>query len=132
MASQRGRLRTDIHYCYHCFDWVIGGEWENHCRSHLSTMTSKRRGTITYCHTRPSCVSEGQSSGTPNSCLVGSYTGSLCCKVWETAQKGSLLALFRVSQIPTSFSQRCRSKVESRTVVQESKFLGSLGPHALD
>ena len=51
MASQGGQLQTDIHYCNHCFDWVVGGEWDNHCRSHLSTMTSKRRGTITYCHT---------------------------------------------------------------------------------
>jgi hypothetical protein len=64
MASQRGQLQTDIHYCYHCFDWVISGEWDNHCQSHLSTMTSKRRGTITYCYTLvrpaycPDCLGE--------------------------------------------------------------------------
>ena len=28
-----------------------GDVWESHCQSHLSTMTSKMCGTITYCHT---------------------------------------------------------------------------------
>jgi hypothetical protein len=52
MASQLGRLQTSIHYCHHCFNWVVGDEeWEDHCQSHLSAMTSKRCGTITYCHT---------------------------------------------------------------------------------
>lgn len=52
MASKQGRLRSDIHYCYHCFDWVVGDdEWESHCESYLSSMTSKLRGTTTYCHT---------------------------------------------------------------------------------
>jgi hypothetical protein len=51
MASQQEQLQTDIHYCHHCFDWVVSGEWDDHCQSHLLTMTSKRRGTITYCHT---------------------------------------------------------------------------------
>jgi len=60
MASQHGVLQTHVHYCYHCFTWVIGGEWDSHCQSHLSTMTSKRRGTITYCYTlvRPAYCSD--------------------------------------------------------------------------
>jgi hypothetical protein len=33
----------------------------------------------------------------PYICFACSYTGRLCCKVWRRAQKGSLLALFRVS-----------------------------------
>ena len=51
MAHRLGRLQSDIHYCYHCFDWVIGEEWELHCQEHLAALTSKQCGTVTYCHT---------------------------------------------------------------------------------
>ncbi|KAN0069234.1 Protein of unknown function (DUF3435) domain containing protein [Elaphomyces granulatus] len=51
MAHCLGRLQSDIHYCYHCFDWVIGEEWEPHCQEHLAALTSKQCGTVTYCHT---------------------------------------------------------------------------------
>ena len=45
-------LQSQVHYCYHCFEWVIGdAAWEDHCRTHLSRLASKNCGTITYCHT---------------------------------------------------------------------------------
>ena len=51
MANHLERLQSDIHYCYQCFDWVVGKEWEPHCQSHLTRMANKRCSTITYCHT---------------------------------------------------------------------------------
>jgi hypothetical protein len=51
MASKLGRLQTEIHYCYHCFEWVVGEEWEKHCQSHIQAMKSKKCGTIIYCYT---------------------------------------------------------------------------------
>jgi hypothetical protein len=52
IASRTERLQADVHYCYLCFNWVVGAEeWESHCQAHLQTLTSKRCGTITYCHT---------------------------------------------------------------------------------
>ena len=51
MAHRLGRLQSDIHYCYQCFDWVIGEEWEPHCQEHLAAPRSKQCGTVTYCHT---------------------------------------------------------------------------------
>jgi hypothetical protein len=64
MASRLERLQSDIHYCYQCFDWVVGEEWEPHCQSHLAGMATKRCGTTTYCHTLvrpgycPFCIRE--------------------------------------------------------------------------
>jgi hypothetical protein len=51
MATRLVRLLSDIHYCYQCFDWVVGEKWEPHCQAHLDASTSKRCGTATYCHT---------------------------------------------------------------------------------
>ena len=51
MANRLGRLLSEIHYCYQCFEWVVGEKWEPHCRAHLDALTSKRCGTVTYCHT---------------------------------------------------------------------------------
>jgi hypothetical protein len=51
MASQLEQLQSDIHYCYQCFQWVVGDHWEEHCQSHLQPITSKVCGTITYIHT---------------------------------------------------------------------------------
>lgn len=51
MANRLGCLQSDIHYCYQCFDWVVGAEWEAHCQAHLAELTSKQCGTVTYCHT---------------------------------------------------------------------------------
>ena len=76
MASQCGELQTDIYYCYHCFDWAVGGEWDNPCKSHLLTMTSKRRGTITYRHTlvRPAyCLECLRKEGLPASQRMESW-----------------------------------------------------------
>ena len=51
MATRLGHLLSEIHYCYLCFEWVIGEDWEPHCQAHLDAFTSKRCGTVTYCHT---------------------------------------------------------------------------------
>ena len=51
MANRLEYLLSEIHYCHQCFDSVIGEEWEPHCQAHLDTLTSKRCGTVTYCHT---------------------------------------------------------------------------------
>lgn len=51
MANHLGRLLSDIHYCYQCFEWVVGEKWELHCQEHLNALTSKRCGTVTHCHT---------------------------------------------------------------------------------
>lgn len=57
MANRLGFLLSEIHYCYQCFDWVIGEDWEPHCQAHLDKLTSKRCGIVTYCHTlvHPGC-----------------------------------------------------------------------------
>lgn len=51
MANRQGRLLSEIHYCYQCFEWVVGEKWEPHCQAHLDVLTSKRCGTVTHCHT---------------------------------------------------------------------------------
>ena len=51
MAHRLGRLQSDIHYCYHCFDWVVEEEWEPQCQEHLAAPTSKQCAAVTYCHT---------------------------------------------------------------------------------
>jgi hypothetical protein len=50
-AVKLGCLKTDVHYCYHCFAWVAGAEWEPHCQLHLSELVSKRCGISVRCHT---------------------------------------------------------------------------------
>ena len=52
IASTRGFLHSDVHYCHLCFSWVVGvSEWEAHCSTHLQNWDSKRCGTTKYCHT---------------------------------------------------------------------------------
>lgn len=51
MASRLGHLQKDIHYCYHCFSWVIGEDWDPHCQAHLADVMTKWCGTVTHCHT---------------------------------------------------------------------------------
>ncbi|EXJ72789.1 uncharacterized protein A1O5_03936 [Cladophialophora psammophila CBS 110553] len=51
MASKLDLGELDIHYCHLCFEWVIGDDWEPHCQTHINALSSKRCGTITYCHT---------------------------------------------------------------------------------
>jgi hypothetical protein len=51
MAKKLERLPSDIHYCHLCFKWVTGDdEWESHCASHISSLTTKRCGTLSYCY----------------------------------------------------------------------------------
>jgi hypothetical protein len=65
MGARLGCLKSDIHYCHHCFAWVVGDEWNPHCRQHLSNLASKRCGVIVHCHTLvrpaycPYCLSDG-------------------------------------------------------------------------
>lgn len=52
IASKREYLQSEVHYCYQCFSWVVGPEeWDDHCQTHVKTLSSKRCGTMTYCHT---------------------------------------------------------------------------------
>lgn len=51
LARERNHIWSEVHYCYHCFEWAVGDEWEYHCQSHLSSMFSKQCGSITYRHT---------------------------------------------------------------------------------
>jgi hypothetical protein len=51
MANRLGVLQLDIHYCYQCFDWVVGEKWEPHYQAHLAALTSKQCGTVTHCYT---------------------------------------------------------------------------------
>lgn len=51
MASRLGHLQKDVHYCHHCFSWVIGEYWDPHCKQHLATMATKWCGPVIHCHT---------------------------------------------------------------------------------
>ena len=77
MAHCLGHLQSEVHYCYHCFDWVIGDQWNSHCQSHLDGLTTKRCGTITSCHTlvRPGyCLFCMSDSDVPASKQMESWT----------------------------------------------------------
>ena len=50
-AARQGHLVSDIHYCYHCFEWVVGNSWEEHCEMHLDKISVKRCGSVIHCHT---------------------------------------------------------------------------------
>lgn len=64
MASRLEHLQQDVHYCYQCFSWVIGEDWEPHCQAHLAAVITKWCGTVTHCHTLmrpgycPFCVAD--------------------------------------------------------------------------
>ena len=45
------RLQSDMIYCFQCFAWFVKEEWNVHCRQHLDSISSRRCGPITYCHT---------------------------------------------------------------------------------
>ena len=52
MAKKLLQLPSHIHYCHLCFTWVAGeDEWESHCASHLSSLATKRCGTLSYGYT---------------------------------------------------------------------------------
>ena len=44
------RLHSDLVYCFQCFAWFVKEEWIIHCRQHLDSISSRRCGSITYCH----------------------------------------------------------------------------------
>lgn len=43
-------MRSELRYCYDCFDWFVEEEWEEHCLIHLNSITSKLCGSIYYCN----------------------------------------------------------------------------------
>lgn len=49
-AHRLGHLQSEVHYCYHCFDWVIGDQWNSHCQSHLNRL---RPGYCPFCMSDP-------------------------------------------------------------------------------
>ena len=51
MVKKLVRVPSEIRYCHLCFKWVVGDEWEPHCALHLSSLTTKRCGTLSYCNT---------------------------------------------------------------------------------
>lgn len=51
LAASLERLRSKLRYCFTCFAWFVEEEWDNHCQTHLKSVTSKRCASITYCHT---------------------------------------------------------------------------------
>lgn len=44
-------MLSELKYCFACFSWLFEEEWDEHCRVHLESITSKRCASITYCHT---------------------------------------------------------------------------------
>lgn len=50
-ANQNQRIRSQIHYCYHCFSWVDREDWSDHCQFHLFSIRSKRCDSIIHKHT---------------------------------------------------------------------------------
>jgi hypothetical protein len=50
-ANSLSRLQSDLVYCFQCFAWFVKREWRAHCRQHLDSISSRRCGSITYCHT---------------------------------------------------------------------------------
>ncbi|KAI9767334.1 MAG: hypothetical protein M1840_005743 [Geoglossum simile] len=42
---------SDFAYCFQCFAWFVKEEWDIHFTRHLNPVSSKRCGSITYCHT---------------------------------------------------------------------------------
>lgn len=47
------RCREPSRLARHCYQWTVGdkADWDRHCQTHLSTLTSKKCGPITYCST---------------------------------------------------------------------------------
>jgi hypothetical protein len=51
LACKLDRQPSELRYCFICFDWVVEEKWDEHCQSHLDSITSKRCASITYCNT---------------------------------------------------------------------------------
>lgn len=66
LANTLERQQSELRYCYICFNWFVEEVWDEHCQTHLQSMTSKRCASITYCHTlfRPAfclfCISDNR------------------------------------------------------------------------
>jgi hypothetical protein len=66
LACALERLQTELKYCFACFDWFVEEQWGQHCQTHIESISSKRCGAITHCHTllRPAlclfCMGDSQ------------------------------------------------------------------------
>lgn len=49
IAHKLERMQSELIYCYDCFDWFVEEEWDEHCLTHLKSLSSKRCASITYC-----------------------------------------------------------------------------------
>ena len=44
--------KSEIHYCYRCYEWCSDESWEEHCQSHVpEAARSMKCGEVIYCHT---------------------------------------------------------------------------------
>ena len=65
-ASTLERPQSELHYCFQCFNWFDAEIWDDHCQLHLSSIASKRCGSIVYCNTVispaycPFCLSDAK------------------------------------------------------------------------
>lgn len=50
MARILERVQSELRYCYDCFHWFVEEEWEEHCLTHLKSITSRLCGSIQYCN----------------------------------------------------------------------------------
>ena len=50
MARTLERVQNELRYCYDCFHWFVEEEWEEHCLTHLKSITSRLCGSIQYCN----------------------------------------------------------------------------------
>lgn len=58
LADKNNHLLYNVYYCYTCFSWTLGYDnWEVHCQTHMTKLSSLVCGCMTYCHTtvRPAC-----------------------------------------------------------------------------
>lgn len=51
LAKTLERMPSELQYCFICFDWYVEEEWDQHCQTHLESVTSKRCASITDCNT---------------------------------------------------------------------------------
>jgi hypothetical protein len=101
MAHRLCQLHSEVHYYYHCFDWVLGNQWNSYCQSHLDILTTKRYGSITSCHTLvrpaycPFCLAR---SDFPTPKRLESWTRDR--KLWEHISEQHLTECQRPGQCP--------------------------------
>ena len=64
LAETLERQQSELQYCYFCYDWFVEEEWDQHCKTHIKSISSRRCASITYCNTLfrpvfcPFCLSD--------------------------------------------------------------------------